>query len=158
MTKNTLLVKELVEQLRKDESKRFKRNELSALFLAILSDDTHEGADLRYDIKNKAKSSSPVNYKKKFDEFIDGIYKAAGVKEEERKVLVANYKPKAKDIDFFIDMVEEAEMQYILSGKTLKKWAKHEVNLVLKKYTRKGKYEGEETISRKLVDREKLIK
>ena len=156
-TKNIQKVKEIVEQMKAEESKRFKTQELQTLFFAVLSDDEHEGKNLRYDIKNKSKSSDPVNYNKMFKAFIDGVYKFAGVKAEERESLVAAYQPKAKDLAFFIDAVEEAEMLYIEAGKSLKKWAKHEYNLTLKKKVRKGKYEGQVTISRNLTDREKQI-
>ena len=156
--KNTKVVRELVAELREGESKRFKQSELEVLFFAVLSDETHEGKNLKYDIKNKSKSSEPVNYNKMFKNFLDGVFKSAGVKAEERESLIAAYEPKAKDLAFFMDAVEEAEMLYIESGKTLKKWANHEINLLLKKYERKGKYEGETTISRKLIDREKAIK
>lgn len=158
ISKNTKVVRELVAELKESESKRFKQSELEVLFFAVLSDETHEGRNLKYDIKNKTKVSEPVNYKKMFDQFLDGVFKSAGVKAEERESLIKAYEPKAKDLRFFIDAVEEAEAVYLESGKTLKKWANHEVNLILKKYERKGKYEGETTISRKLIDREKAIK
>lgn len=152
------LVKELVKDFSGSKSPRFKASEFEALFYAVLTDETHAAKRLTYDLKNKKKDVEEVNYNQMFKNFLDGIFKSAGVKAEEREALVNSYEPKSKDIKFFIDAVEEAERQYLESGKALKKWATHEVNLILRKYERKGKYEGEITISRKLVDREKAIK
>jgi hypothetical protein len=152
------VVKEIVEQVRQGESKRFKRKELNLLFHALLLDKSHRAQLLTYNIKAGEKKVEETVYAEAFENFLDTVFAHAKIKPEERKDLIASYVPKTKDVSFFIDLTQEAQYQLIEAGSSVQIFAEKEIKISLKKSLRKGKFEGIETYSRKAENREYSLK
>lgn len=156
---NKPLVKDLVNEFKESKSKRFKTKEFELLFYAVLTDKSHMVKKLAYDYKNCTKDASEENLSILMDNFLDIAYKHAGIGADERKALIETFEYKPKDVNFLIRALEEAESLQVESGKALRKWAEKEIGLMVQKYERKGKYEGQIGYKRKIEDREdKLAK
>lgn len=151
------VVKEILEDIKANDSKRFSRGDFQALVYAVLADKDfnaekwiQRGGDLvaeTYCINDGMRK------------FLNKVLKHAGMSDStERQNIIDTFEYNPKDIDFVIDAVEEAMYQYTEADKNLWLFRDKMLRMSIKKITRTGSYAGTVTYKKSVTDRSKAMK
>lgn len=164
MTKKKFDYQEMLTELQKERKnskghkiKRIGGRTFRELVFALAIDGKSEATDHFFSPKTGERLEKK-NIRKQLDELFDKLLRKSGVKEEkERAAIIEAFEYRPKDIEFVINLYEEAAYQVLEAGKTHTMFTNKPLGVSLTKDVRKGKYEGQVTIRRKLQDRRKKL-
>lgn len=150
-------VNDLVEELKKNPSSRFSKQDFQMLVFGVLSDK--EFKSKRYMLRGTELIESEVDIGGAMGKFLDKLLKHAGVVESsERTKIIEGFEYTPKDIDWVIDAVDEAMFIYTECGKNMRMFRDKMLQLTIQKMVRTGKYDGKVTYRKKVIDRAMELK
>ncbi|MCM1230288.1 MAG: hypothetical protein NC489_09145 [Ruminococcus flavefaciens] len=145
-------VAEFTEELKKNPSSRFSKQDFQMLVFGVLSDKDFKSK--RYMLRGSELIESEVDINSGMMKFLDKLLKHAGVVEaSERAKIIDGFEYNPKDIDWIIDAVDEAMYIYTECGKNMRMFRDKMLQLTIQKMVRTGKYDGRITYKKKIIDR-----
>ncbi len=148
-----LTVNELVEKIKNNGSAKFSKADFQLMVYAIVSDKEFKAK--KFFIRANELVEEEGSIAAAMDEFLNQFLKHVGISsEDERAGIIDSFEISPKMVDFMRDLVEEATYQYLESGKSMKLFKEKKLQLTLKKIIRTGKYEGQQTFKKSVVDKE----
>lgn len=146
-------VDELLKKITENGSKKFSKADYQLLTYAIISDKTFKTK--KFFIKANELVEESGSVAESMDAFLNQFLKHVGIgSEEERQSIIDSFEFSPKMVDFMQDLIEEAMHQYLEAGKSLKIFKDKKLQLTLKKIVRTGKYEGQKTYKKSVVDKD----
>lgn len=150
-------VSALVEDLKKNPSSRFSKQDYQMLVFGILADKDFKSK--RYMLRGTELIESEVDIGGAMGKFLDKLLKHAGVIEpSERTKIIEGFEYGPRDIDWIIDAVDEASFIYTECGKNMRMFRDKMLQLTIQKMVRSGKYDGRVTYRKKIIDRAAELK
>lgn len=145
-------VEALTEDLKKNPSSRFSKQDFQLLVFGILSDKNFKSK--RYLLRGTELIESEVDINAGMNKFLDKLLKHAGVVEpSERAKIIDGFEYNPKDVEWITDAVDEAMHIYTECGKNMRMFRDKMLQLTVQKMVRTGKYDGKVTYKKKVVDR-----
>lgn len=149
-------VTELVDDLKKNPSKRFSKSDFQMLVFGILSDDTFKAK--KYLLKNTTIEEEEYTIADGMQKFLDKLLKHAGMTDSaERARIIETFEYNSKDVEFVSDAVDEAMYQYSECDKNMRMFRDKMLQLTIKKMVRTGKYNGKITYKKMVMDRAAIL-
>lgn len=150
-------VNDLVEELKKNPSSRFSKQDFQMLVFGVLSDKDFKFK--RYMLRGSELIESDVDINAGMIKFLDKLLKHAGVVDPvERSNIIEGFEYSPKEIDWIIDAVDEAMYIYTECGKNMRMFRDKMLQLTIQKMVRSGKYDGQITYKKKIIDRARELK
>lgn len=145
-------VADLIEELKKNPSSRFSKQDFQMLVFGVLSDK--EFKSKRYMLRGTDLIESETDIGGAMFKFLDKLLKHAGVVESsERTKIIDGFEYSPKDVEWVTDAVDEAMFIYTECGKNMRMFRDKMLQLTIQKMVRTGKYDGKVTYRKKVIDR-----
>lgn len=149
-------VNNIVEDLKKNPSKRFSKSDFQTLVYGILSDEDFKAK--KFLLKNTDIQEEEYSINDGMNKFLDKLLKHAGMTDvNERGKIIESFEYNSKDIEFITDAVDEAMYQYSECGKNMRMFRDKMLQLTIKKMIRSGKYNGKITYKKMVMDRAAML-
>ena len=147
----------MVEVLKNNPSSRFSKTDFQMLIYAILSDKDFKAK--KYLLKNDELVEDDVDINAAMFKFLDKLLKHAGVADSgERENIIETFEFGSRDIEWVADAVDEAIYIYTESGKNMRLFREKMMHLTIKKMVRSGKFDGQITYKKSVIDRALALK
>lgn len=151
-TSVNICVKELVEELQKNESSRFSKNDFQMLVFAVLADKDFRAK--KYLLKNDEILEEEIEFNSAMRKFLDKLLRHAGMSDaSERAAVIESFEYSAKDVEWVTDAVDEAMYIYSECDKNMRMFRDKMLQLTIRKMKRSGKYDGQVTYRKMVLDR-----
>lgn len=145
-------VKDLVDELQKNPSTRFSKQDFQTLVFGVLSDKDFNAK--RYLLRGTELIENDADINGGMVKFLDKLLKHAGMVDPgERSKIIDSFEFSPKDVDWVTDAVDEAMSIYTECGKNMRMFRDKMLQLTIQKMTRSGKYDGKFTYKKKVIDR-----
>lgn len=145
-------VKDLVDELQKNPSTRFSKQDFQTLVFGVLSDKDFKAK--RYLLRGTELIENDADINGGMVKFLDKLLKHAGMVDPgERSKIIDSFEFSPKDVDWVTDAVDEAMSIYTECGKNMRMFRDKMLQLTIQKMTRSGKYDGKFTYKKKVIDR-----
>ena len=152
MAKVTPSVKLMVEELKQNPSARFSKADFQGLIYAVLADKDFKAK--KFVLKNDALVEEDNDIGAAMHKFMDKLLKHAGMSDPaERTAVIESFEYGVRDIEWVADAVDEAMYQYCECNKIMRMFRDKMLQLSVKKMVRSGKWEGQLTFKKTVVDR-----
>lgn len=152
MAKVTPSVKLMVEELKQNPSARFSKADFQGLIYAVLADKDFKAK--KFVLKNDALVEEDNVIGAAMHKFMDKLLKHAGMSDPaERTAVIESFEYGVRDIEWVADAVDEAMYQYCECNKNMRMFRDKMLQLSVKKMVRSGKWEGQLTFKKTVVDR-----
>ena len=147
----------IVDELKNNPSSRFSKSDFQMLIYAILSDKTFKAK--KHLLRNDEIIEESADISGAMFKFLDKLLKHAGVVDSgERASIIDSFEHGARDIEWVADAVDEAMYIYTESGKNMRMFRDKMLQLTIKKMVRSGKFDGQITYKKSVVDKALALK
>ena len=146
-------VKELVEELKENPSTRFSQYDFQTLVFGVLADKDFRAK--KYLLKADGIEEEEVEFNSGLKRFLDKLLKHAGMADStERSNVIDTFEYNAKDVEWITGAVDEAMAIYTDCDKNMRMFRDKMLQLTIRKMKRSGKYDGQITFKKMVVDRQ----
>lgn len=149
-------VADIVADIKANESTRFSKGDFQTLVYGVLSDKDFNAEKWVQNGDELVSETYVIN--NDLRKFLGKVLKHAGISDAvQRDHVIDTLEYSPRDIGFVIDAVEEAMYQYTEAGKNLTIFREKMLRMSIKKITRTGKYDGQITYKKAVVDRKAAL-
>lgn len=149
-------VADIIQDIKDNDSRRFSKGDFQALVYAILADKNFNAE--KWIQRGDELVSETFSINADLRKFLNKLLKHAGISDPvQRDHVIDAFEYSPKDIGFVTDAVEEAMYQYAESGKNLTIFREKMLRMSIKKIVRTGKYDGQITYKKSVVDRKATL-
>lgn len=155
-TSANVCVQELIEELKKNNSSRFSKNDFQMLVFGVLADENFRAK--KYLLKNDGIVEEDVEFNSAMRKFLDKLLKHAGISDvSERANVIDSFEYNSKDVEWVTDVVDEAMYIYSECDKNMRMFRDKMLQLTIRKMKRSGKFDGKVTYKKMVLDREAAL-